>query len=184
MRVSIAPGVMDFAKNGSTLFQAIVGANRVALLSGSTTVHSTYASAASSASKLTLPSKLTSKFAPASFLSSKTPPAPSQSSQSSPAPSKSSPDVALSILWHRCFGHMSFDRLKAAVNDSTSSGLPPRLSPSIPPSPCESCLAGKQTRDPFPKTASGQVLPLELVHSDLHGPLPPTANRLLRELAV
>jgi hypothetical protein len=52
------------------------------------------------------------------------------------------------------------------------------LLPAVPSSPpvCPSCLDGKQTRDPFPQSTSRRSSPLELVHSDLHGPLPPTVN--------
>ena len=42
---------------------------------------------------------------------------------------------------------------------------------------CTACLDGKQTRDPFPQSASRRSKPLELVHSDLHGPIAtPTDN--------
>ncbi len=34
------------------------------------------------------------------------------------------------------------------------------------------CLAGKMTSGPFPSSDSISEHPLELVHSDLHGPLP------------
>jgi transposase InsO family protein len=37
---------------------------------------------------------------------------------------------------------------------------------------CEPCLAGKMHSNPFPSTSSRATQPLELVHSDLHGPLP------------
>jgi len=37
-------------------------------------------------------------------------------------------------------------------------------------------MEGKQTCDPFPQSASHRSVPLELVHSDLHGPLPTTAS--------
>ena len=37
---------------------------------------------------------------------------------------------------------------------------------------CEACLAGKMTSGPFPSSDSISEHPLELVHSDLHGPLP------------
>ncbi len=36
---------------------------------------------------------------------------------------------------------------------------------------CEACLAGKMTSGPFPSSDSISEHPLELVHSDLHGPL-------------
>jgi len=37
---------------------------------------------------------------------------------------------------------------------------------------CEPCLAGKMRSNPFPSSPSRSTKPLELVHSDLHGPLP------------
>ena len=43
---------------------------------------------------------------------------------------------------------------------------------------CPACMEGKQTRDPFPPVTSRHSVPLELVHSDLHGPLPPTGQWL------
>ena len=37
---------------------------------------------------------------------------------------------------------------------------------------CEPCLAGKMHSNPFPSSPSRATQPLELVHMDLHGPLP------------
>ena len=37
---------------------------------------------------------------------------------------------------------------------------------------CEPCLAGKMHSNPFPSSPSRATKPLELVHMDLHGPLP------------
>ena len=37
---------------------------------------------------------------------------------------------------------------------------------------CEPCLAGKMHSKPFPHSPNRTSQPLELVHSDLHGPLP------------
>ena len=78
-------------------------------------------------------------------------------------------------LWHRRFGHISPQRLKSLVDSDMVANLSlPSVPSSIPV--CPSCLDGKQTRDPFPHIASRRSVPLELVHSDLHGPLPSTAN--------
>jgi hypothetical protein len=41
---------------------------------------------------------------------------------------------------------------------------------------CEPCLAGKMHSNPFPSSSSRATQPLELVHSDLHGPLPVAAR--------
>jgi hypothetical protein len=78
-------------------------------------------------------------------------------------------------LWHRCFGHISSNHLKSLVeHQMVSNCLLPSVPKSIPV--CPACMDGKQTQDPFPLTASCRSVPLELVHSDLHGPLPATAN--------
>ena len=37
---------------------------------------------------------------------------------------------------------------------------------------CEPCLAGKLNAAPFPLSTHRASKPLELVHSDVHGPLP------------
>ena len=37
---------------------------------------------------------------------------------------------------------------------------------------CEPCLAGKMHSNPFPPSLNRALQPLELIHSDLHGPLP------------
>lgn len=39
---------------------------------------------------------------------------------------------------------------------------------------CEPCIAGKQTRHPFPDSIPSTTQPLDVVVSDLHGPLEPT----------
>ena len=41
-----------------------------------------------------------------------------------------------------------------------------------PDTVCKPCLASKMHSNPFPSSASQVTQPLELVHSDLHGPLP------------
>ena len=47
------------------------------------------------------------------------------------------------------------------------------LNSSQKPDPvCEPCLAGKMHSNPFPSSSSKAKHPLELVHTDLHGPLP------------
>ena len=75
-------------------------------------------------------------------------------------------------MWHARFGHLSFDalgRLEKMVR-----GLPHiehggEL--------CDSCLAGKQRRLPFPKVAKYRAMDsLELVHGDLYGPITPHTN--------
>ena len=70
-------------------------------------------------------------------------------------------------LWHAWFGHLSFNtlgRLEKMVR-----GLP-RIKHGG--ELCDSCLAGKQRRLPFPKAAKFHTKDaLELVHGDLCGPI-------------
>jgi transposase InsO family protein len=75
-------------------------------------------------------------------------------------------------LWHARFGHLGFDalgRLGKMVR-----GLP-RIKHAG--ELCDSCLAGKQRRLPFPKTAKFRATDvLELVHGDLCGPITPATH--------
>ena len=126
--VLIKASTITFTKDSIPRFYASVGADRVALLSGSTVVQAA-----------------------------------------------SSMQLSGYELWHRRFGHISASRLKSLVELEMVSNL---SLPSVPSSTpiCPSCMDGKQTRDPFPHSTSRRSTPLQLVHSDLHGPLPPTAN--------
>lgn len=78
-------------------------------------------------------------------------------------------------LWHMRMGHINFNSLKFMVDKEMIKGVP-RLS--IPQSPCEGCLAGKQSRNPFPAQANFRAKKrLELIHGDLCGPVsPPTPS--------
>jgi transposase InsO family protein len=74
--------------------------------------------------------------------------------------------------WHQRFGHISFQELKKLQSSGMVRGLPPidhvdQL--------CDSCLAGKQRRSPFPAQARCRADGvLELVHGDICGPITPT----------
>ena len=77
-----------------------------------------------------------------------------------------------SWLWHARYGHLSFDtlgRLEKMVR-----GLPHiKHGGEL----CDSCLARKQRRLPFPKAAKYHAKDaLELVHGDLCGPIMPATN--------
>nr|CAB3503193.1 unnamed protein product [Digitaria exilis] len=73
--------------------------------------------------------------------------------------------------WHARFGHLGFQGLKTLSKGGMVRGLPPieqvdQL--------CDSCLAGKQRRRPFPATSKYRAQHLlELVHADLCGPITP-----------
>ena len=77
-------------------------------------------------------------------------------------------------LWHFRYGHLSFGGLKILQHKNMVAGLPIFASPS---KVCEECVVSKQHREPFPKGKSLRAKKrLEIVHSDICGPLNPTSN--------
>ena len=74
-------------------------------------------------------------------------------------------------LWHRRFAHHNYADVKKMINKRLVVGLD--LNSAVKPDPvCEPCLAGKMRSNPFPTSSSRASKPLELIHSDIHGPLP------------
>lgn len=72
-------------------------------------------------------------------------------------------------LWHQRFGHLSKNALRQAplhVN-----GMPTSLSPSST-APCKGCALGKMHERTYADSSKRATRPLELVHTDLVGPLP------------
>jgi hypothetical protein len=75
----------------------------------------------------------------------------------------------LSKLWHERFGHLNYRSLQQLCNQKMVIGLP---LVSCRNSVCTGCVIGKHHRDSFDKRASWHASsPLQLVHSDLCGPL-------------
>jgi hypothetical protein len=75
----------------------------------------------------------------------------------------------LSKLWHERFGHLNYRSLQQLCNQQMVTGLP---LVSCRDGVCVGCVLGKHHRDSFEKRASWHALgPLQLVHSDLCGPL-------------
>src|SRR5258707_467441 len=74
-------------------------------------------------------------------------------------------------LWHRRLCHHHYGGIERIVKQNLVSGLVIQ-SNSAPDPICEPCLAGKMHANPFLSLQSHTSHPLELVHSDLHGPLP------------
>ena len=73
-------------------------------------------------------------------------------------------------LWHRRLCHHHLDGVKKLIREDLVVGM--KLSSSTAPDPiCEPCLAGKMTADPFPSSSNRATEPLQLVHSDVHGPV-------------
>ncbi|CAN6310868.1 unnamed protein product [Urochloa humidicola] len=76
--------------------------------------------------------------------------------------------------WHARFGHLSFEALASMARQDMVRGLP--LIEHVGEL-CDSCLAGKQRRLPFPKKANYRADDLlELVHGDLCGPITPATH--------
>jgi hypothetical protein len=75
----------------------------------------------------------------------------------------------LSNLWHERFGHINYRSLQQLCNQHMVTG-PPLVS--CRDGVCAGCVLGKHHRDNFDKRASWHASgPLQLVHSDLCGPL-------------
>ena len=74
-------------------------------------------------------------------------------------------------LWHRRFSHLNHGDVKNLVSKALVTGM--KLDSNEKPDPiCEPCIAGKQHRI-VNKTATNRTTkPLELVHTDVHGPMP------------
>ena len=80
-------------------------------------------------------------------------------------------------LWHRRFGHLNHASVQDVIRLGLVTGLDIQNSGTAPDPICEPCLAGKLHRGPIPSVASHRATRLlELVHSDLHGPLPVTSR--------
>lgn len=78
--------------------------------------------------------------------------------------------ISLAHRWHLRLCHPNHQRLQQMTRDNLVQGIP-RLP--LLQHICEICVKGKQTRHPIPKTASTRsTRPLQLIHSDLCGPLP------------
>ena len=72
-------------------------------------------------------------------------------------------------LWHRRFAHHGYDVVNKIVKDELVTGM--HINMRTKPDPiCEPCLAGKMNAHPFPTSSSRAANPLDLIHSDLHGP--------------
>ena len=71
--------------------------------------------------------------------------------------------------WHHRYGHFNFKGLKTLQQKQMVIGLPSKT--------CEECVIGKHQRDTFPrgKVKRAKAV-LELIHSNLCGPINPTSN--------
>ena len=73
-----------------------------------------------------------------------------------------------SWLWHLRFGHLNFQSLENLSKRNLVNGLPHIHNPD---QLCETCIFGKNHRIPFVKEPWRAKFPLELVHTDVRGPM-------------
>lgn len=76
-------------------------------------------------------------------------------------------------LWHRRFGHLGFKNLTLLSQNQMVSGIDDLTKCNNNNSVCEPCLLGKMTRQPFNRQGRRATRPLELVHTDVCGPITP-----------
>src|SRR5579859_5027981 len=73
-------------------------------------------------------------------------------------------------IWHRRMGHLGEDNVRKLAKMVDGMGIKVRTTVGV----CEACLEGKQHRQPSHQPATRAKEPLELIHSDLCGPIDPT----------
>ena len=78
--------------------------------------------------------------------------------------------VSKEYIWHQRFGHLSESGLHMLSNQKLVDDFDYNTAKSIPL--CKPCIDGKLHRSPFPKKGRTRPQnPLELVHSDICGPM-------------
>ena len=72
-------------------------------------------------------------------------------------------------LWHRHLMHHDHNSVRQMISKELVTGL--KIELNEPPDPiCEPCLSGKMNAHTFPSSTTCSSKPLELIHTDLHGP--------------
>lgn len=80
-------------------------------------------------------------------------------------------------LWHRRLAHVNYDTIGTMVKNNLVNGLVLKLN-SKPDPICEPCIHGKQHRHSVPRHApTVYTRPLELIVSDVKGPMPTTSRQ-------
>ena len=95
-------------------------------------------------------------------------------------------ESAAAQLWHRRFGHLSYDSLAKMARGSMVRGMD--ISPAAfldaKQRVCEPCVLAKQQRKPFFASQSTATEPLECVHTDICGPITPATIKGERYFAT
>jgi hypothetical protein len=77
---------------------------------------------------------------------------------------------------HRRMGHLSYQNLEKLVSMAEGLGVNEKEVKEASKMVCEECQEGKQVAQPFPDSSRAVKAPLELVHTDVCGPLTTTAR--------
>jgi transposase InsO family protein len=70
-------------------------------------------------------------------------------------------------LWHNCYGHTSAACIKTVLGNEAE------ISNTVT---CKACMEGKMIKLPFKGSFTPTTAPLEVVHSDIVGPITPATN--------
>lgn len=77
-------------------------------------------------------------------------------------------------LWHCRFGHLNQDGMKMLADQKMVVGLPAMKTTM---EKCQTCIVGKQHRSAIPKKSLWRASkPLQLIHSDICGPITPASH--------
>jgi hypothetical protein len=79
-------------------------------------------------------------------------------------------------LWHLRLGHLGNDNLKKMLSKEMVRGFKPMVRFEGTHPVCEGCMKGRQSREAFPDAEHRGRDLLELVHSDVCGPITPKSN--------
>jgi len=79
-------------------------------------------------------------------------------------------------LWHRRLGHLGYDNLAKLTTMATGININSSDFKATSAATCNACNLGKDHRLPFNASTSATTKPLELLHTDLCGPMPVTSH--------
>lgn len=80
--------------------------------------------------------------------------------------------VDTNALWHRRLGHIGMRSINHMVKKGMVTGIKPNITDTL--GVCEPCVMGKHSRATFHRCERRASRPLELVHTDVCGPITPT----------
>lgn len=78
------------------------------------------------------------------------------------------------VLWHNRLGHLNIDTLIRAEKESILTGL--NINKPIDKFSCDICHKGKMSKLPFPKQSNRKTEILDIIHSDVCGPMRVQSN--------